>query len=63
MRIPMTPTNTRLLARRQDADPRGTSRRRNVWGALYEIAMFRVGMLPTPGRDVRTRAVRRESAV
>jgi hypothetical protein len=63
MRIPMTPTNTRLLAQRPHAEPLETSRRRHVLGALYEIAMFRVGMLPTPRRDVRTRVVRRESAV
>jgi hypothetical protein len=62
MRIPVTPSSTRLLAQRHDAAPSDAPRRRRLLDALHELAMLRVGMLPVAEGDVRTQLARRRSS-
>jgi hypothetical protein len=68
MRIPITPTNTRLLAMPTSAPPQDATHRRRPWPrsllqGLYEIALFRVAIFPRPAGDEWPRLVRRVSKI
>jgi hypothetical protein len=68
MRIPITPTTTRLLAtptssRPHDATHRRRPGRRSLLQGLYEIVMLRVAIVPRPAVDESPRLVRRISKI
>jgi hypothetical protein len=68
MRLPITPTNTRLLATPTSSRPHNAIRRRRQWRrsllqALYEIALLRVAIISTPAGDESPRLVRRVSKI
>jgi hypothetical protein len=66
MRIPLTPTNTRLLAMPTSARPQGATHRpwrRSLLQGLYEIALFRLAIVSKPAGDESPRLVRRVSKI
>lgn len=68
MRIPITPMNTRLLAMPTSARPQDAPHRRRPWRqsllqGLYEIALFRLAIVPKPAGGESPRLVRRVSKI
>ena len=68
MRIPITRTNTRLLAMPTSAQPQDATHRRRPWRrsllqGLYEIALFRLAIVSKPAGEESPRLVRRVSKI
>lgn len=68
MRIPITRTNTRLLAMPTSARPQDATHRRRPWRrsllqGLYEIALFRLAIVSKPAGDESPSLVRRVSKI